>query len=164
MSEDSAEYKKSPEYIRHRQIAFAPELLAKGKKKKSPANELASFVIDHVKSVGGTARRVNTQGQYDEKTGKWRTSGMRKGFEDVDACVPVYFNTHSCGRFKIGVKVAVEIKIGKDQLSEYQVKRKAELAESGGYYIIASTKEQFTGALQAIIDGINMMLDNKVNI
>jgi len=130
-------------YKAHYEMAFDPLLLAKGRKKQSPSNELTDYIIKKAKELGGTARRVNTQGQYDQSTGKWRTSGMRKGFEDVDICLPVRAITKQ-GPFKLGIKVGVEVKIGNDKLSEHQVTRLNELKDAGGYYLIASNKEQIS--------------------
>jgi hypothetical protein len=166
MSEDNPFYGKSGEDLkkaikddmdRHYRIALSPEVLSKGKKKQTPSNELTDFVISKVKEMGGTARRVNTQGQYDQATGRYRTSGMRRGFEDVDACIPVMAMSKS-GRFKVGIKVGIEIKIGKDKLNEYQVKRMNELKAAGGYYLVATGKEQITAALDMLRNTITDML------
>lgn len=126
------------EYERKRQMAFSDEILKRGKKKKSPANQLTTDIIKWVVLTGGAARRVNSQGQYDEATGRWRSSGMRRGFEDIDCCMPISLHHN-----KYGIKVAVEVKIGKDKLSEYQIARKEELFRAGGYYIVASSFDQF---------------------
>jgi hypothetical protein len=101
-------------------------------KKKSPSNELTSAVINYVKLKGGVARRVNTSGQFDESTGKWRPSGMRRGFEDV-----------SCVLSPNGKYLAVEIKIGKDKLSEYQIERQQELERVGAVYYVAKNFDDF---------------------
>ncbi len=120
--------------------------LQKGKKKQSASNELTDQVIKHIKEIGGTARRVNSQGQWDPTKGQWRTGGMRRGFEDVDACLP-----YKVYEYTVGLKIAVEIKIGKDTQSEYQVKRQQELEAAGGIYIIASEIEKFKVDLKNIL-------------
>jgi hypothetical protein len=117
---------------------FDPALLAKGKKKRSSSNQLASDIIKYVKLNGGAGRRVNTQGQWDEERQIWRPSGMKRGFEDVDAIMRIMM-----GGQKIGLKVAVEIKIGKDSLKEEQKERRDEVLFSGGVYMVAKTFDQF---------------------
>lgn len=167
MSEDNPFYGKSGDELkkaieqdmeRHYKIALSPEVLARGKKKKSASNELTDFVIKKIKEMGGTARRVNTQGQYDQETGRYRTSGMRRGFEDVDACLPVMAKSRD-GRLKIGVKVGIEIKIGKDSLNEFQVKRMEELKAAGGYYLIASDKDRFASDIDMLKDVLTGLLE-----
>lgn len=110
----------------------------KKKKKQSPANALTAAIIKYVELCGACAARVNVMGIFDQSTGKYRTSGSKKGFEDVDVTYPLYI----AGK-KIGLKVAVEIKIGKDRQSEHQIMREQEVTKSGGVYIIAKTFDQF---------------------
>jgi len=118
---------------------FDKDYMLKRGKKKSRSSELESGIIKWVKLQGGAARRVNTQGQYDEKRQMWRPSGMKRGFEDVDATmkIPVI------GKGYIGIKIAIEVKIGRDKMSEYQVARQKEVADAGGYYIVAKDMDQF---------------------
>lgn len=120
----------------------------KGDNDKSPSNRLTTQLIRWFSEEGGTARRVNTMGQYDMKIGRYRPSGMRKGFEDIDAIYPVIING-----IKIGVKIACEIKIGKDKLSEDQITRQKEVEAAGGIYIVCKTMEQ------SIIDIHNAIAD-----
>lgn len=110
----------------------------------SPANRLTAQVIEFIETNGGCARRVNTQGQWDGK--KWRKSGMKKGFEDVDAVLPIRF-----GSIVFGLKVAIEIKIGRDQQSPEQQARQKEIQKAGGIYLVAKTLDQFRQDLQQFI-------------
>lgn len=127
------------EYEHKRRIAFAPEVLKRKKKKQSPANQLTDDIIKFIKLEGGAARRVNSQGQFDEATGRWRFSGMKRGFEDIDATMAF--------RHKgvlIGIKVGIEIKIKHDEMSEYQEKRRDELLRSGAFYMVAKSFDNFS--------------------
>ena len=120
------------------EIYFSAARLSKGKNKNiSPANRLTDQVIRWLESIGGAGRRVNTQGQFDSAKGIWRKSGMKKGFEDVDGIYPFVLNG-----VKIGIKLAIEIKIGKDRLSDDQKARKEEVEKCGGIYIVAKDIEQ----------------------
>lgn len=116
------------------QKAFPP---AK-KKKQSPANALTSAIKKYIELCGGCAARVNVMGIYDQSTGKFRTSGSTKGFEDVDAIFPI-----TISGVKVGLKVAVEVKVGKDRQSDDQKLRQQEVTKAGGVYIIAKTFDQF---------------------
>jgi hypothetical protein len=104
---------------------------------KSPTNALTAQIIRWFHSAGGTARRVNVQGTFDNKKGKWRPSGMRRGFEDVDGTFPLVINGVT-----IGIKIACEVKLGKDVMSEDQLIRKEELEAAGGIYIVSKTIDQ----------------------
>lgn len=146
MSEES-------QHDRHQRIAFSKEVLARKKYKASPANELTDEVIKYVKSIGGAARRVNSSGQWDEVAQKWRPSGMKRGFEDIDATIPVTIRTHGMGYFKIGLKMAIEIKIKRDTASDHQINRRQELIDAGAVYIFVSN-------LQEAIDNINSFITN----
>lgn len=110
----------------------------KKKKKQSPANALTSAVIQYIRLQGGCAARINVMGVYDQSTGKYRASGSTKGVEDVDAVMPV-----NVSGLRIGLKVAVEIKIGRDTQSDDQKQRQSDLTKAGGVYIIAKTFDQF---------------------
>lgn len=121
----------------HKTLIETVRAYSKKDKTKSPANSLTAQVIRWFEQQGGTARRVNTGGQYDKDLGKWRLSGMRRGFEDVDGTYPIYING-----VKIGIKIAVEIKIGKDTLSEWQEERRREVLAAGGMYIVSKGLEQ----------------------
>lgn len=108
------------------------------RKKKSPANELTDAICKYVRSCGGAAARVNVMGIYDQKKGSYRPSGSTKGVEDVTCIKPVYVSN-----IKVGMTVAVEVKIGKDRMSEDQEKRKLAVESAGGVYIVAKTFDQF---------------------
>lgn len=123
---------------------FSEATLAKGKKAQSPANKLTSQVVKWFIAHGGTAGRVNTGGTYDAKIGKFRTSGSKKGFEDVSACFPVT-------PLRIGLNIGVEIKIGKDRQSEDQKIRQAELEKAGGVYLIAKDYDSFVRDINEVL-------------
>lgn len=108
------------------------------KKKQSPANALTDAIRKYCDSLGCATARINVMGVFDKTTGKFRTSGSTKGVEDIDITMPIYVSS-----MKIGVKVAVEVKIGSDRQSPEQKDRQAELVKTGAHYIIAKTFDQF---------------------
>ena len=124
-----------PEHKAQWEIAFGKPIK---RKKQSPANALTDAVMQYMKLLGCAVARINTTGIYDEAKGRYRTSGATKGVEDVTCTMPVFVQGH-----KIGVTVAVEVKIGRDKMSEDQEKRKDRLEKAGGHYIVAKTFDQF---------------------
>lgn len=109
--------------------------VARGSKKKSPANELTSAISQYIESKGGYAFRVNTQGNYSEKQGRFILSGATKGVSDLVACYD-------------GLLIGIEIKIGRDQQSDVQKRFQERVEGSGGKYIIARTLDQFKADFQ----------------
>lgn len=100
------------------------------KKKQSPANALTDAVITYIKLKGGIAYRINNMGIFDEKLGRFRFSGTKKGIPDI-------IGIHK-GRF-----IGVEIKIGTDRQSDDQKLREQEIIKAGGYYYIAKEFDSF---------------------
>lgn len=129
------------ELFRRKHPGFPEHAIPKTRPKRSPANELAHLINVHVQLLGGACYRINSQGQYDPKLKKWRQSGMVKGLADLTV---IYLGRH----------IAVEIKIGKDKMSEHQKSREAEIKASGGYYMIAKDIDQFKADFKTIVDQI----------
>ena len=91
------------------------------------ANLLTKLVMDWMKMCGHFAERTNTTGvmRRNPKTGKmmWTTTQGTKGSSDIKAVVN-------------GRMVAIEIKYGRDRMSEYQHKYKRDIERAGGKYIV----------------------------
>lgn len=110
------------------------------------ANGLTKCIIDWITLKGGYANRINTQGQarvnkiprYNILTGKteyrdsvtWTPSTTRIGTPDIDAIIQ-------------GKAVKIEVKIGKDKLSEAQKKHLEDIARAGGMYFVARDMDSF---------------------
>lgn len=110
------------------------------------ANGLTKCIIDWITLKGGYANRINTQGQarvnkiprYNILTGKteyrdsvtWTPSTTRIGTPDIDAIIK-------------GKAVKIEVKIGKDKLSEAQKKHLEDIAKAGGMYFVAKDMISF---------------------
>lgn len=93
-------------------------------KNSDKTNSITAAVMDYIKFMGGHPSRINTQGQWDEKLGRWRKSNSTDGVADVVACFR--------GRY-----VAVEVKAGKDTVNEKQKLWRQRLTQAGGYYFVA---------------------------
>jgi hypothetical protein len=113
--------------------------------KDASSNELTRAIVEFVRLTGHYADRINNTGIYDKRTGKWRKGGTRKGISDIIANKMI---EHQGRRFSI--MVAIEVKVGKDKMSEHQIKVQSEVQNSGGVYIIAKTWEQFYQDWQSI--------------
>jgi hypothetical protein len=96
------------------------------------ANALTKSIIDYIKFSGGDANRINTQGTMRKINGKakWTHGGTRRGTADVHA---IFRGRH----------ISVEIKIGRDRVSEYQNKEKDRIERAGGLYFTARDMPSF---------------------
>ena len=94
------------------------------------ANSLTKLIMMWFKVNGHFSGRVNTQGNYNAKLGKWVKSGSTRGMADISAVVD-------------GRSISVEVKIGKDKVRESQLKVKAQMEKAGGVYLIVRTFEDF---------------------
>jgi len=121
------------------------------------ANGLTRAICDFIRLEGGYADRINNMGVYVKpktidrgheiliERGKYIKSGTRRGIADIMAS-------------KDGRMVAIEVKIGKDRMSEHQRKIEQEVNESGGIYLIARSWSQFFDEWERIgcCDGCGM--------
>lgn len=95
------------------------------------ANGLTRCIIDHVNlQPGCMAWRSGNAPVYDEKIKRHRSGNVRKGVADISA-------------IREGRAWQIEVKIGRDKLSEPQRDFAAEVQAAGGVYCVAYTLDQF---------------------
>lgn len=101
----------------------------KGTKPES-ANALTRRVVEYIRNNGHFATRLQSTGTYRDDLKKFVPSQQRSGLPDVMAVV----DSRAC---------YVEIKIGKDTLSDDQKKAIAELQQAGAAVFVASDFDAF---------------------
>jgi hypothetical protein len=96
------------------------------------ANGLTACIIDFLKYNGHYANRINTTGMMRKINGqmKWTKSSTRIGTSDIDAILA-------------GKPVKIEIKVGKDRMSDAQLKEQARVTAAGGTYITVTNMTHF---------------------
>jgi hypothetical protein len=94
--------------------------------KNNLANNLTSEIVASLLLAGVHAYRVNTTGTYRPAIGKWVSGKVTKGVSDILGTLP------GSGR-----SIAIEVKIGKDTLSEDQKTFLANVVRCGGIAIEA---------------------------
>ncbi|QMU30131.1 VRR-NUC domain-containing protein [Adhaeribacter radiodurans] len=94
------------------------------------ANELTKAILDYFRLNGGYAVRINSQGQYNEKLGKFTKGTTTKGTADIHGCLD-------------GIHYSIEIKIGADKQSDFQKATQEQVQAAGGYYYIATNFQSF---------------------
>jgi hypothetical protein len=95
----------------------------------SDANGLTRCILDFFHINDYYAVRINTQGQYREGLG-WTKSSTKRGTADIHAIVE-------------GEHISVEVKIGRDRLSEEQEETQRLIELAGGTYIVARDFQSF---------------------
>jgi len=107
--------------------------IPKSKFNDSTANGLTNWIISYVKTLKGHTAyiaRINVQGQYREKLGKWTTSGSTKYVPDIVGVVD-------------DRSIWVEVKVGRDALSEGQRLAKYNIEQAGGLFYEAKNMQGF---------------------
>lgn len=120
------------------------------------ANGLTKCILAYIRLKGHQGDRINNMGVFRKgkttdlghavfKERDVYTSSTRKGIADIKAIKMINIQ----GR-KVGLAVDVEVKYGRDRMSEHQKKIQAEVTATGGAYIIARNFEQFVNEWESI--------------
>lgn len=94
------------------------------------ANGLTAFVVNFLEWSGYYANRISSAGRWIEDKQQFIRGNTRKGTADIHAIIK-------------GHHVSIEVKVGKDKMSEHQHKEKARIEAAGGKYWIVKTPDDF---------------------
>lgn len=114
-----------------------PRLIARRKFEDKTANGLTNLVCAWINFHGGNARRVNTGGIYNHKTGKFRFSGATNGAADISA------TWH-------GRSLQIEIKAGKDRPRQDQLLQQQRERAAGGIYEFVHNFDEFLKIIETL--------------
>lgn len=132
-------------YSRLRELHYAktyPSVAAAGLIPKptfpdtNKANGLTRFVIDMINWSGGYANRISSSGRV--VGGKYIPGRTMKGTADIHAIIK-------------GMHFSIEIKVGKDRMSQWQEAERERVRNAGGNYLIVADPDSFCTALEYII-------------
>lgn len=105
-----------------------------GKKQKAQtetANQITRNILRVINfQTGCIAYRINNVGVWDEAKQIHRAGNTEKGLPDIIACIR--------GEF-----VSIEVKAGKDKMSEHQEMRRQEIERAKGMYFVARSTDEF---------------------
>jgi len=103
-------------------------------------NGITKLILDYLRYVYGSSsvRRISSEGKYRKGIGFIPSSN--KGMSDIEGII--------YGRF-----ISLELKVGKDQIRESQLKRQIEVEADGGIYYLCKWVdfEQFQQEIQELI-------------
>ena len=105
--------------------------------KTNSANGLTQAIIDFIDFSGGWATRVSVEGRYIESLGKRIPSSVKKGTPDIIASYK-------------GCFLGIEVKVGKDSMSENQLNVRRAIINSQGFHFVATDFENFYEWIQTI--------------
>ena len=96
------------------------------------ANGLTKCIIDWITYNGGSATRISCTGQIRRIDGvmKWTPGNTRNGTADIHACIK-------------GRHCSIEVKIGRDRMSDDQHKEQSRIQAAGGLYYVATNMQSF---------------------
>ncbi|MDZ7739938.1 MAG: VRR-NUC domain-containing protein [Bacteroidales bacterium] len=94
------------------------------------ANGLTACIVAYLKLKNAFVSRLNNTGIFDHKLKRYRPGTNRKGLPDI-------LSTYQ------GQSLFIEVKAGRDKLSEHQEKIRQEQQESGGIYYTARNFKDF---------------------
>lgn len=127
--------------------SLPPAYVPRTKFSEKSANDLTKLIVEFINFNGGFARRVSVEGRVIETKYKEQSiykripSSMLKGSSDISSIYQ-------------GKAIEVEVKFGKDQLSEAQLKYAERVRNAGGYYIEARSWDTFINEFKKIENGI----------
>lgn len=135
---------KKPRYIKSGAVKQLEELATAEAHRRHPgnpavvrrifrddsANKLTECIVKYIELCGGFASRINNQGTYNKHLGRYIPSTSKRGLADV------------MGTYR-GKSLHIEVKIGRDKMSEHQEKVRDQVTASGGVYYIARDFESF---------------------
>ena len=107
--------------------------------KKETANRMTANIIRAINMQPGcVAYRVNNTGIWDEAKQLFRKANTEKGLPDIFAVIR--------GRF-----AGIEVKAGRDKISQEQLHRKFEIERAKGLYFEARNTDMFLTWLSEIL-------------
>lgn len=111
---------------RRKHSTMNPEHLAPRIFRDDTANGLTTCITTYLRFKGAFCSRLNNTGIYDKRLNRFRPGTSRKGLPDIIATHPA-----------TGKSLMIEVKAGKDRMSDSQKKIQDEQTASGGLFFIA---------------------------
>ena len=141
-------------YTKQNYPNFPEYAIPKEKFSDKTANELTKTICKFITYIGGQAERISNQGQYRDNTkvdtdvlgrkrtigsGTWTKGHGTNGTADISSTIPIKMKNGQT----IGLSLKIEVKIGKDRMSQAQGRYKEEIEKTGGRYMIAKDFDSF---------------------
>lgn len=102
------------------------------------ANSLTKCITAYLRLNGAFVSRVNNTGIYDRRLNRYRPGTSRKGLPDIIATYK-------------GKSLMIEVKHGRDRMSEHQERVRQEQEQSGGLWFTAHDFTEFKEWIDSIL-------------
>lgn len=96
---------------------------------KALTSARTTAIINCLRAFGHFVHRQNNTG-WQTKQGRWINPHGVRGVPDITGCT------------KDGRYLGVEVKTGRDKLSDFQKAYQAEIIKRGGFYLVAGTLDE----------------------
>ena len=141
-------------YTKQNYPNFPEYAIPKEKFSDKTANELTKTICKFITYIGGQAERISNQGQYRDDTkvftdvlgrqrtigsGTWTKGQGTNGTADISSTIPIKMKNGQT----ISLSLKIEVKFGKDRMSQAQGRYKEEIEKTGGRYMIAKDFDSF---------------------
>ena len=130
---------------RKRYPAVPDVAIMRTKYSDASTNDLQTAIVDYLDLIGGWGVRVNTQGQYVEKLGRFIPGQTKRGTPDILGALPG-------GRF-----IAIECKQPKEKLRDDQEDIRQDITRAGALHLIA-----YVDDFQSVYETINAIICNQL--
>jgi len=130
-----SEYRRANyNYVRANYPNLPEKAIPTPAKPKDTANEITKAIIKYCTWRGWQAERVNVTGRwiFNKRANRqlWIPTSGTRGSADIHATIA-------------GMSVKIEVKAGKDRLSDYQKDYARRVIEAGGHYLVVHSFEDF---------------------
>lgn len=140
------------QHVKQKHPNFPENAIPNEKFSDGSANELTKAICKFITYIGGQAERISNQGQYRDNrvtytdvvgfkrtigSGTWTKGQGTNGTADISA---IYR----------GISFKIEVKFGKDRMSEAQKQYKESVERAGAVYIIARDFDSFINEFRDI--------------
>ncbi len=100
--------------------------------KDNTSNGLTRCICDYISFIGGYSNRITTTGTMRKINGRmvWTKGNSNKGAADIRILYK-------------GRSFDIEVKIGKDKMSDAQIKEQQRIQVAGGHYFVAKSFPEF---------------------
>ena len=115
-----------------------PDYVLPKLKVTSDSNGLTKAIVSWLNLNGHFATRVSSSGRFLPSCGKFIPSTTKRGTADIHCVLN-------------GRHVSIEVKVGKDRMSDDQIEMKEKIERAGGIYFIATDFEMFMGWYKATV-------------
>jgi hypothetical protein len=141
----------STAHLKKKHPNFPEHALPKQKYSDKTANGLTKCIIDFINLNGGMAERINNTGRYLQGETVTNVIGISRTFKGKYIPGTGTNGTADISGTLNSKSIKVEVKIGKDSMSQMQKDYRDKVIAAGGFYFIAKDFESFYNWIKEVM-------------